>query len=626
FEIYDQYIRELALFGTNSIEILPPRTDDRYKNDHMLYEPLEMMVKLSEIIDSYGLDVWIWYPNEGYSDRTEDRLGSEQFEKRLISLLKERDEVFKALKRVDHIFVPGADPGNLHPSKLFPWLDRVAPVMHKYHPKAKIWLCPSTWPYPTREWISSFHEHVDAKPDWLEGLIFGPWVKTPIEQMRQIFDKEIPIRRCTDITHSIVCQYPVKDWDLAFAITLHRECYNPRPIAMKKIHNRFHRSACGSVTYSEGINDDVNKFIWTDQDWDPQRDVIETLRDYARFFISPDMADGLAQGYIALERNWDGPLAANNQVDVTFLQWRQMEKQAPEQVKNNYRFQMGLMRAYYDKYIRRRLSYETELEMGAMDILRNAAEYGSLAAVDKAREKLNKAVAEPVAKDLRAKCVYLSDELFKNIKSQTSVAKHKASERSRGAFMEGIDEPLNNKSWLLVQFEEILKMTGEQTRLDAIENVINRVNPGPGGFYDNMGAFPSFERIINEVPWEEDPGTLKSPRIAFTYGLSRQVPLAWKNQACTVFETPLRLFWDHLDPEARYRIRVAYTGGGFTKIIRLVANDVYKIHDFVPTQNPPLREFDIPREATAGGKLELKWDCGDGQVRTQVSEIWLMKK
>jgi hypothetical protein len=88
----------------------------------------------------------------------------------------------------------------------------------------------------------------------------------------------------------------------------------------------------------------------------------------------------------------------------------------------------------------------------------------------------------------------------------------------------------------------------------------------------------------------------------------------------------LRLFWDHLDPEARYRIRVAYTGGGFTKIIRLVANDVYKIHDFVHTQNPPLREFDIPREATAGGKLELKWDCGDGQVRTQVSEIWLMKK
>ena len=62
-EQYEQYIRELALFGANSIEILPPRTDDAPTSPHMKVPPLEMMIKLSEIIDSYGLDVWIWYPN-----------------------------------------------------------------------------------------------------------------------------------------------------------------------------------------------------------------------------------------------------------------------------------------------------------------------------------------------------------------------------------------------------------------------------------------------------------------------------------------------------------------------------------------------------------------------------------
>ncbi|MHC4708784.1 MAG: alpha-glucuronidase family glycosyl hydrolase, partial [Planctomycetota bacterium] len=61
---YDQYIRELALFGTNAIEIIPPVSDDDYLSRHMK-DPMEMMIRHSEIIDSYGLDVWIWYPNVG---------------------------------------------------------------------------------------------------------------------------------------------------------------------------------------------------------------------------------------------------------------------------------------------------------------------------------------------------------------------------------------------------------------------------------------------------------------------------------------------------------------------------------------------------------------------------------
>ena len=70
---FDQYIRELALFGANSIEILPPRTDDQRTSRHMKLPPLEMMERLSEIIDSYGLDVWIWYPNMGkdYGDEAD---------------------------------------------------------------------------------------------------------------------------------------------------------------------------------------------------------------------------------------------------------------------------------------------------------------------------------------------------------------------------------------------------------------------------------------------------------------------------------------------------------------------------------------------------------------------------
>lgn len=148
-------------------------------------------------------------------------------------------------------------------------------------------------------------------------------------EMRKIVDKELKIRRYPDITHNVVCQYPVRNWDLALALTLHRECFNPRPVAMKMIHNALDEYACGSLTYSEGINDDINKFVWGDQDWDPDLPVIETLGDYCRLFISPKFSDELAQGFMAQERNWEGPLASNGQVDVTLQQWRDLERCVP---------------------------------------------------------------------------------------------------------------------------------------------------------------------------------------------------------------------------------------------------------------------------------------------------------
>jgi len=616
---YEQYIRELALFGTNSIELIPPRSDDRRLSRHMKVPPMEMLIRLSEIIDSYGLDVWLWYPNVGDDYVTAEGIARE---------LAEREEIFKKLKRIDAILVPGGDPGHLHPDVFFPWMDKVAEVLKKYHPKAKIWVSPQAMD-PTREWLDSFYKYVNKKPEWLGGVVFGPWIKTPLPEMRKIVDKDIKIRRYPDITHNVACQYPVKDWDIAFAITLHRECYNPRPVAMKKIHNAFDEYSCGSITYSEGINDDINKFIWSDQDWDPRTQVIETLRDYCRLFISPQYADELAQAFMAQERNWEGPVAVNTQIDVTLQQWQDLARLLPKKASQTYRFQMGLLRAYYDAYIRRRLIYETELEMEAKDVLRSARRIGSLKAIEQATRILQRAKKEPVAVDYKAECERLADSLFEKIGSQLTVKKHGAQHRTRGAFMDGIDEPLNNAAWMFAQFEKIRRIDSEEDRLEAIDRVLNRTNPGPGGFYDNMGSFVSLRRVVREIPWEQDPGTLKSPRVAYYYKVDRpsdkDFPLAWKNQIGTLYETPLKVVYENLDPEGQYLLRVSYTGRR-GKMVRLVADGKYLVHDLIPTFKPPMREFPIPKEATADGRLELTWTCGEGQRGSQVSELWLIKK
>jgi len=617
-EQYDQYIRELALFGTNCIELIPPRSDDDRTSRHMKVPAMEMMIRSSEIIDSYGLDVWIWYPNMGKDYTSADGLARE---------LAEHREIFKKLKRIDALLVPGGDPGHLHPDVFFPWMDKVAEALQKYHPKAKIWVSPQAMD-PTREWLESFYKYVNRKPRWLGGVVFAPWVKTTLPEMRKIVDKELKIRRYPDITHNVVCQYPVRNWDLALALTLHRECFNPRPVAMKKIHNALDEYACGSLTYSEGINDDINKFVWGDQDWDPDMPVIETLGDYCRLFISPKFSDELAQGFMAQERNWDGPLASNGQVDVTLQQWRDLERCVPDKVKSNYRFQMGLMRAYYDMYIKRRLIRETDLELKAMDVLRAAPETGSLEAMKGAERILRKAKEEPVAVDYKKKCEVLADSLFEAIGAQLTVEKHGAKHRTRGAFMDGIDEPLNDVAWLSSQFKQIRDIKDETARLQAIDRVVNRTNPGPGGFYDNMGSAGSLKRIVNNIAWEDDPGTLRSPRIDFYYRVNqsedRDIPLAWKNQVGTIYETPLRLAYDNLDPHAQYKIRVAYAGRR-GKMVRLVADDKHVIHDLVETRKPPIREFKIPKEATEDGHLGLTWTCGEGRRGSQVAEIWLMK-
>jgi hypothetical protein len=624
---FDQYIRELAIFGANSIEIIPPRSDDTLTSPHMKLPPIEMMVKQAEIIDSYGMDVWIWYPNVGEDYTHPDSIRKE---------LQEREDIFQKLKRIDVVFVPGGDPGDLHPDILFEWLKKVAQVLNKYHPKAKIWVSPQAF-RPTEEWLDAFYKNVNMRHPWFGGVVFGPWVKTPLPEIREIVNPEIPIRRYPDITHSISCQYPVKDWDLAFAMTLGRECYNPRPVAEKVIHNVLDDFAEGSISYSEGINDDVNKFIWSDQDWNPQTPVIETLREYSRLFIHPDFSEDIAQGILALERNWQGPLIANKSVEVTLKQWKNMEKQVPPEVVKNYRFQMGLLRAYYDAYIRERLLNETALESKAREVLRNATIITIQEKLEQAESILNQMWEKPVAQDYKKRCWEIADYLFETIGSQTSMKKHRA-QPGRGDFMDYIDTPLNNAIWLLSQFEKFRQIKDEQARLTALNEMLDWDNPGPGGFYDNLGQSINTPRLADYPAWEEDPGGLRSPRVSFGAGLKGQewvhtvqakgfdgtaIPLAWMNQITTLYETPLNVVYENLDSHLSYILKVAYTGR-FQANIRLTADDKFQIHELIKTGKTPISEFPIPKEATGDGKLKLTWTCGEGERGTQVAEIWLI--
>jgi hypothetical protein len=426
-------------------------------------------------------------------------------------------------------------------------------------------------------------------------------------------------------------------------MTLGRECINPRPEDEKYIHNLYAPLAQGSISYSEGTNDDVNKMVWSDQDWNSSTPVLETLRDYARYFIGPDYTEGVAQGLMSLERNFSGPLLSNDQVQRTFQQWQDMEKSAPVSVLSNPRFQSGLIRAYFDAYIQRRLIYETHLERQARNILEKAKTSGSNSAIANARNTLVLANEKPVSPELKQRCYALADSLFRSFGAQLTIEKHHAMS-GRGNFIDNIEIPLNDALWMLDQLNAIEKLPDENQRLTAIDKMLHRTDPGPGGFYDNFGSPSAWKRVKARKTWAEDPGSLESPRVSFGVGLTsvdwvheivakgfegQTTPLAWMNQVNTLYDTPLEMEYNNLDSHAEYTLRIAYTGR-FRSNMKLVADGVM-IHDFIRMGTKPLFEFSLPKEITKDGQIRFTWTCGtddggEGERGSQVAEIWIIKK
>ena len=84
-----------------------------------------------------------------------------------------------------------------------------------------------------------------------------------------------------------------------------------------------------------------------------------------------------------------------------------------------------------------------------------------------------------------------------------------------------------------------------------------------------------------------------------------------------------------LDPSARYRLKVVYSGGNLGPKIRLEADGV-EIHPLLAKPDPvkPL-EFEIPHTVTADGELKLAWTEEPGRGGNgrgcQVGEVWLIR-
>jgi len=463
------------------------------------------------------------------------------------------------------------------------------------------------------------------RPKWLGGLVAGP--SSPrLPDVRARLPREYGLRDYPDITHTVRCQYPVPWWDPACAFTLGRECVNPRPVLYSQIIRETAPFTNGFISYSDGVHDDVNKILWSALAWDKSADINTILTEYCRAYFGPDVADGAAAGILALERNWEGALATNGGVDATFALWHGLEAQFPD-LKLNWRWQLCLLRAYYDLYTRHRLIYESGLEAQANAKLLTAKSEGSSKAIDGAVELLKHAEAAPIRPELASHITELCEELYKSIGLQSSVAKYHASGEERGAVLDFLNYPLNNRWWLEDELAKVRKLPAETDRVARLEIIANWENPGPGSFYDDIG---NIAKSPNEVRTEKIGGPLLSldnislPGLMFWVGSH---PLARSRQSWVSDEAwPTALKYTALDPESDYLVRTTGCGECYLRVNgkRLVPTlDGKQVGEF--------KEFPVPRGLYRDGTITITFDPVfephlNWRVQSRLTEIWLIKQ
>ena len=649
-ETYEQYMRELSMFGANAFETMRFGEPDKRVGPNAKVTNGAMAKGWSRICSDYGYDFWLFTTAIGGDGKTR-----EDIEHTIESKL----DPIRTLPALDHIYLTGGDGGSSHrrPDLMFAETARFAEKAREINPDIGIWISNQGFGPELNNWFFEYLQR--EQPDWVTGVVYGAWSRILLDEQRARIPEKYPIRRYSDIGHSLRSQYPIPGWDRALARTLGREPYAPRPKGHANIHNRFAHYADGFVTYSDGIGDDVNKVVWTALGWDPERSLDDIMLEYARFHFGWDIAEKVREGLYRLEEHFEGSFADNIEVKNTYQLWKELEDNADENLLNNWRFQGCILRAKYDYYTQLRLIKANELELRATNALKEARTIGVEKAIDKARLILAESDQNSLTDTLKKRIIELGADMYKSIGAQLDVSNYHATSDERGAILDFLDTPLNDKLWLLDEMDAILSNrftaswpesnNGTDIRLARIFRVVNWENPGPGGFYDDLGCTWKQPHLVRTKSLWEDPGGITTPREAHTRIKGTNHRLSWSDSIDGLFSTPIILRYDNLDPKAHYRVRVTYYGR-FGATIKLTADTNYEIHGAYgntlegvrytpgysdqaavvkPTEEEshptitPL-EFIIPHEATSDGLLTLKWERQTGRG-IQIAEVWLIK-
>jgi hypothetical protein len=208
------------------------------------------------------------------------------------------------------------------------------------------------------------------------------------------------------------------------------------------------------------VNDDVNKMLWAELGWSSRTPVETVLGEYARWFLHREGTQEAeaVQTILGLEADWQGLLAANRENPKTLGLLEDLEAHSTtEQIRGNWRWESLQYRGIYDAYVQRKLAREQQAQAAALAALQGAGT--SEERVRAAKRALAESSATAEEQRLHDRLFELAGELFQDGGLQLSVKLYGASNWERGANLDRVDTPLNDRVWMERGMDKALEET-----------------------------------------------------------------------------------------------------------------------------------------------------------------------
>ena len=606
-EDFYRYYRDMMFFGVNICELMPDQREG--KTNHLMKLPAdEMLEKTSLLADSLDMDVCIWQPNR-----------NEETVEEGIAL---RREDYAKIPRLDAVFPPGSDPGDFPADEFLARTKAYSKVLKELHPNAEMWPSAQT-PKLSPEWGGEFLAGLEDADSGVDGVIHGPNEAMTLDQLRRRLPGRYPIRLYPDITHNVRCTWachtPYEDWHYAWASTLGREGINPRPAEMQRIHAATYRYIVGSVSYSEGVHDDVNKMIWSDQDFAPGTPIRDTLADYARVFFWGMPVKTVVDAIFGLEQNWMNAPDENPCVEHTYALWASLLEANPNALCN-WRFVMHLFRAACDYIVKLRFVRENELVARCERlILRGEFE---------AAQSIGMGEPGALERQLRSDLEDYAKILHETIGMQMDIARYGNFSSHRGATLETIDLPVTQLRYIQHMLQTHRSKSGKYNK-KAILATVFRSKAAPDEFHYSVnldGLLPvGGKKYLTYMNFHGDNPSLNNGQLPLEMmniydDLTFAIQAAGLQDDCgyRLVCAYKRSRWGMIgQTKITADDTVLYEGGGYGGRFDEAFDKLMLPESFVSVT------YDIPAGIAKNGCLEIT--LHNNLVGIEIAEMWILK-
>jgi len=598
------------------------------------------------------------------------------------ALLEQREALFRSMPFYDIVRYKSGDGGGCECSKCAPYggtfirlCEDYTRLLHKYHPETIVFAGNQKLDNAGEQAI---FEYLQAEPrEWLSGIVYGPgsnamgWMPGRRQDHRvDLFEyagfgalggylkemlHQLPPQQSiflfSDFTHWVYSQYGLMDhelipdrnyqvppkWDFwmysrrpdpYLSMVYNRRTFNARPRNYYRAAMETLPYVIGDCTYSEGHHDHFNQWMYQRLLWNPHRSLDEVVMEYVRVHFGPDAAPLMADAIMQHELNLQTPIEANPGIDRIIEVLEKAGKTMPaDLMARDYLWRQHMQKAYLDKYIQLDVRRQMQAVADSETKLRDALERDDLArALAEVQEMLNDKPATGEMARLKAEAKRLGEE----------------SDRIYGVRSEGffnVKHDYVGRGWIRREVKRAVAAQGDDQR-DIVRRIVYYEDAGEGGFYDDAGNPAKSPHLVYGWPFGEG-------------GFSGFNKVSQRTMAFTTDEEKGVTFqYDGLDPEAQYRVRFTLVRPVYLPRFgirqpqtkeSIYADGYLLVKNLeLPAFESESFEYDIPKEATADGKLTIWFEkqagIGEGPESgvtlwrntggwgTLVSEVWLMKE